>query len=144
MLSELFDRYAIGHVLSFVDHHHSLGICMQSCREWRDEASRLLHTRYATQSATVDSVLHKFLMHMGESWKLQRIRSFEWIRHVYAHSPRFRCYLDTMVVIGSTHRLASQCGMHDRHDGRHMCPFCQQNTELQSRVRTVQLMLVGS
>ena len=141
MLSELFDGCTIGHVLSIVEHHYTLGICMQSCREWRDEATRLLYRRYATQSATVDAVLHKLLMTMGETWKFQRIRSFEWIRCVYMHSPQLRCYLDTMVAVGTTLHVASQCGVNGHNDERRVCVFCQQNVELQRRVRTVQLIL---
>ena len=141
MLSELLDGWTIGHVLSFVEYHQALGICMQSCREWRNEVRYLLCMRYSTQSATVDALLYKLLMTMGESFTFQRIRSFEWIRHVYTHSPRLRCYLDTMVAIGSTHRLASQCGMHAQHDERRLCIFCQQNVELRLRARTVLLIL---
>jgi hypothetical protein len=141
MLFKLLDACSIGHVLSFVEYHHTLGICMQSCREFRDEATSLLYRRYATQSATVDAVLYKLLVTMGESWKFQRIRSFEWIRHVHTHSPQLRCYLSKMVAVGTTHRFASHCGMYGHIDERHVCAFCRQNAELQRRERTMQLIL---
>ena len=56
MLSWLSYR-TIGHVLSFVDTHRALGMCMQSCRQWRDAVTVLVSRRYACESAKVDAVL---------------------------------------------------------------------------------------
>jgi hypothetical protein len=56
MLSRLSYR-TIGHVLSFVDTHRVLVMCMQSCRQWRDVATILVCRRYASESTKVDAVL---------------------------------------------------------------------------------------
>ena len=56
MLSRL-SYHAIGHVLSLVDTHRALGMCMQSCRQWRDAVTVLISRRYACESAKVDAVI---------------------------------------------------------------------------------------
>jgi hypothetical protein len=56
MISRL-SYHTIGRVLSFVDTHRVLGMCMQSCRGWRDASIALVSRRYARESTRVDAVI---------------------------------------------------------------------------------------
>jgi len=49
--------HTFDHVLSFVDSHLGLGMCMQACRQWRDATNVIVYRRYACESTKVDAVL---------------------------------------------------------------------------------------
>ena len=143
MSAESLDAGAVGHVLSLIPSHRTLSLCAQTCSAWRDEARHVIERRYATQHEIVDAVAGKLLAIIGEPWRFQRVRSFEWTRHVHRHSPRLQSYADLMVTIGKTRHIASPCGLHFCDVPSPTCRFCQQQADLHRRVSVLRVILLA-
>jgi hypothetical protein len=97
----------IDHVLSFVDTHRALGMCMQSGRQWRDAVTVLVSRRYACESARVDAVL-SLVVKVSEHVKRLGTRPFRsWVIGVIGHANTNRTGPDDEFDDVRLHKLAT-------------------------------------